>query len=96
MESNREIVDDPAVKFSFFVCSDPLEECCVVCVRGVLEDHRERSIKEFNKKSRCLKCMLTCCCCFCVHLFVCCGMFNEAWSRVSPGSLPWFLMGLVH
>ena len=50
MESNREIVDDPAVKFSYDKLgpSDPLEECCVVCVRGVLEDHRERSIKEFN------------------------------------------------
>ena len=37
----------------------------------------KRSIKEFNKKSRCQKCMFTCCCCFCVHVFLCCGMFNE-------------------
>ena len=71
--------DDPAVKFSYDKLGpqDPLRECCVVCVRGVLEDYSERSIKEFNKKSRCQKCMFTCCCCFCVHLFLCCGMFNE-------------------
>ena len=71
--------DDPAVKFSYDKLgpSDPLRECCVECVRGILEDYRERSIKEFNKKSRCHKCMLTCCCCFCVHLFLCCAMFNE-------------------
>ena len=71
--------DDPIVKFSYDKLGpqDPLRECCVVCVRGVLEDYSERSIKEFNKKSRCQKCMLSCCCCFCVHLFLCCCMFNE-------------------
>ena len=35
--------DDPTVKFSYDKLGprDPLRECCVVCVRGVLEDYSE-------------------------------------------------------